>query len=179
MFSTLSPLLALIGSLLAAAWDARTGRIPNFLTLPLIAVGVGINSAAGVSGLLLSIAGLVACSFVPVLLYRASHGRGIGGGDVKLFAAFGALLGPMKGLEIEFGAFVVLAGFALVRLAYAGQLLRVLINTAFLLVNPLLPSGSRRLTIRESLTEIRMGPAIAVACCSALYVTDRVESWLA
>ncbi len=113
-----------------------------------------------------------------MLLYRASHGRGIGGGDVKLFAAFGALLGPMKGLEIEFGAFVVLAAFALVRLAYAGELLRVLTNTAFLLVNPLLPSRSRRVPIRESLTEIRMGPAIAVACLSALYVTDRVESWL-
>jgi prepilin peptidase CpaA len=178
MFSTLSPLLALIASLLAAAWDARTGRIPNGLTLPLIGVGLSLNGAAGANGLALAVAGLVACGFVPLLLYRVSRGRGIGGGDVKLFAGLGALLGPMKGLEIEFGAFVVLACFALVRLAYAGQLLRVLANTALLLVNPLLPARSRRRPIRESLTEIRMGPAIAVACLTALYVTDRVESWL-
>jgi prepilin peptidase CpaA len=179
MFSTLSPLLALVASLLAAAWDARTGRIPNFLTLPLIAVALVASSLSGAEQALFSLAGLVVCALVPVLLYRVSQGRGIGGGDVKLFAALGALLGPMKGLEVEFGAFVVLACFALVRLAYSGQLFRVLANSALLMVGPLLPRRLRRAPIREGLTEVRMGPAIAVACLSALYVTDRVESWLA
>jgi prepilin peptidase CpaA len=179
MFFTLSPLLALIASLIAAAWDARTGRIPNLLTLPLIALALVVAAASGASAAALSLTGLLVCALVPALLYRISRGRGIGGGDVKLFAALGALLGPMKGLEVEFGAFVVLACFALVRLAYAGQLFRVLGNSALLLIGPMLPRRLRRAPLREALTEVRMGPAIAVACVSALYVTDRIESWLA
>jgi prepilin peptidase CpaA len=178
MLSTLCPFMAAIASLLAAVWDARTGRIPNSLTLPFIGLALILNGANGARGLALSGAGLVVAAFVPVLLYRVSRGRGIGGGDVKLLAALGALLGPMKGLEVEFGAFVVLACFALVRLAYAGQLFRVIGNSALLLIGAFLPLRFRRAAIRESLTEIRMGPAIAVACLSALYVNDRVAPWL-
>jgi prepilin peptidase CpaA len=178
MFSTISPFVALAASLVAAVWDARTGRIPNLLTLPLIAFALVASAVSGLQAALLSISGLGVCALVPVLLYRISQGRGIGGGDVKLFAALGALLGPVKGLEVEFGAFVVLACFALVRLAYAGQLFRVLGNCALLFVGPVLPRRYRRAPIREGLTEVRMGPAIAVACLSALYITDRVESWL-
>jgi prepilin peptidase CpaA len=172
--------LALAASLLAAAWDARTGRIPNWLTLPLIPLALLLSAvSAGATGAAWSLGGLVACALVPGFLYRATHGRGIGGGDVKLFAALGALLGPVKGLEVEFGAFIVLACLAVVHLAYAGKLLAVLRNALLLLVGPLLPARFRRAAAPEALTEMRMGPAIAIACLSALYLTDVFESWLA
>ncbi len=63
---------------------------------------------------------------------------------MKLFAALGALLGPMKGSKSSSRAFVVLACFALVRLAYARQLFRVLGNSALLLIGPMLPRRLRR-----------------------------------
>lgn len=172
--------IALVASLVAAAWDARTGRIPNWLTLPLVPLALVLGGAsAGWTAAAWSLGGLLACAFVPGFLYRATKGRGIGGGDVKLFAALGALLGPLKGLEVELGAFIVLACIALVRLAYAGKLLAVLRNASLLLVGPLLPARWRRSPAPEALTEMRMGPAIAIACLAALYVTDTLESWLA
>jgi prepilin peptidase CpaA len=171
---------ALLASLVAAVWDARTGRIPNWLTLPLVPAALLLHGAfGGTSAVLEGLGGLVACLIVPGLLYRISRGRGIGGGDVKLFAALGALLGPVRGLEVEFGAFVVLAVIALVRLAYAGKLLAVLRNALLLLVGPVLPARFRRSPEPEALTELRMGPAIAVACLSALYLADALEPWLA
>jgi prepilin peptidase CpaA len=133
----------------------------------------------GGSAVLWGFAGMLACLIVPGLLYRISAGRGIGGGDVKLFAALGALLGPLKGVEVEFGAFVVLAALALVRLAYAGKLLAVLRNALKLLLGPVLPERWRRSPEPEALTEMRMGPAIAIACLSALYLADVLEPWLA
>lgn len=179
MYFTFSPWLAIVASLVAAVWDLQTGRIPNLLTLPLVAAGLILAATSGSAALLFSAVGLGACALVPTLLYYLSHSKGIGGGDVKLFAALGALLGPTKGLEVEFGAFVLLASFALVRLAYRGQLFRVLQQSALLVLRPFLPKRLRRLPLQETLTELRMGPAIALACLSAFFLIDWVESWLA
>ncbi len=81
----------------AAATDATTGRVPNWLTLPAIAAGLlgwtlvglwggggeDLGHAAGASVL-----GML-CGLIP---YGAAfYAGGIGGGDVKLMAAVGAV----------------------------------------------------------------------------------------
>ena len=81
-----------VGLLLAIAciWDLRTRRIPNALTLPAAALALVFHlvsggwSAAGTSlgGWLLG-----AALFFPMFALR-----GMGAGDVKLFAAAGAWL---------------------------------------------------------------------------------------
>ncbi|HXK18479.1 MAG TPA: A24 family peptidase, partial [Polyangiaceae bacterium] len=122
--------VALLASATAAVTDLRSGRIPNWLTLPLVVVGLVVNAAArGSWGATESAMGLLLCAGVPWAVFRVSGGRAIGGGDVKLFGALGALLGPMSGLEIELGALLLLLVFALVQLAFAGQLLRTLRTT--------------------------------------------------
>jgi hypothetical protein len=63
---------------------------------------------------------------------------------------------------------VLLGVFALVMLAFRGQLWRVLGNALALLVRPLLPAKWRQPLAPSALTEMRMGPAIAVAVCVAL-----------
>jgi prepilin peptidase CpaA len=129
-----------------AAWiDYRTGHIPNWLTLgplaaaPLahaaVAFAMGRQSAA-LDALGLSLLGALVCGLVPLLLFRVDA---IGGGDVKLLAAVGALCGPLLGIEAE------LYGF---------------LNTAAIAMNPLLPRGKRREISPEMLTKIRFGPAI-------------------
>ena len=165
----------------AAISDARTGRIPNWLTLPAAVLGIVFHAiAGGGTGAARSVAGLLVCASVPLLLYRSTRGRGIGGGDVKLFGALGALAGPGRGLEVELSAFLLLAVFALVRLAFAGRLLRVLANALRLLANPILPQRWRRPIAPEAMTEMRMGPAIAVATLSALALEhiERALPWV-
>ena len=165
----------------AAVIDARTGRIPNWLTLPTLCLGPILHGIlAGHVGVFQSFVGLLAAGAVPWLLYRSTQGRAIGGGDVKLFAALGGLLGPARGLEVQLTAFALLAFFALIALAYRGQLFRILRNTVQLAANPFLPKSWRRPIEAASLTEFRMGPSIAVAVIanSTLAYLHRFVPWL-
>jgi prepilin peptidase CpaA len=72
--------------------DLRTRRVPNTLTLGLALVGVA-SAAAGASRLSLegALVGLVLGLAVMLPGYLLG---GLGAGDVKLFGAVGALLGP-------------------------------------------------------------------------------------
>jgi len=98
----------------AALLDWRSGHIPNWLVGLGLAFGVAapavvlasahpLQALTRVGG---AVAGFVACGAVPLLLFRL---KALGGGDVKLLATLGALLGPTLGLELSFGAFVVAA----------------------------------------------------------------------
>src|SRR5450432_4164605 len=99
---------AVIVAGLAAFSDWRTGIIPDKLTLPallgapLAYLGRGIATHAGIDAAVTeagwSLGGALVCAAIPLLLYRQSA---IGFGDVKLFAALGALLEPMIGLEAQ------------------------------------------------------------------------------
>jgi prepilin peptidase CpaA len=175
-------MIAILLSVTACVTDLRTGRIPNWLTLPVVGTSpILFAILQGRTGAMLSLIGLLLAGAVPWLLYRSTQGRGIGGGDVKLFAALGALLGPTRGLEIQLTAFGLLALFAFIVLAYRGQLLRLLRNTLQLATNPFLPRDRRRPIEAAGLTEIRMGPSIALAVVanSALTHLHRFVPWLA
>jgi prepilin peptidase CpaA len=75
----------------ASLLDLRRGKIPNALTYPACLFGLGLAAAdGGWSGLTGSLLGL-AVGFLPFFaLYLLG---GLGGGDVKLMAAVGALMG--------------------------------------------------------------------------------------
>jgi prepilin peptidase CpaA len=167
--STLSisiSVIAVVVCIAAAVRDARTGHIPNWLTLPLLAAAPVIHGvAAGPMGAMLSLLGALSCAVVPMLMFQA---KGMGGGDVKLFAGLGAAFGWRTGLEIELRAFVLALILACFMLAWRGQLLRMLGNSARILVWPLLPKRWRSLPPSESLATLRMGPAIALSCISLI-----------
>ena len=87
-------LLPLALGLAALAWlDARTGLLPDALTIPLMVVGwvlgaQGAAAAAGASALVWAVLSGMAW------LYRCLRGRdGFGGGDVKCLAALAGWLG--------------------------------------------------------------------------------------
>jgi prepilin peptidase CpaA len=159
---------AVLVSAIAAAFDWRTGHIPNWVTLaplglaPLAHVGVFVaNGRAGeaLSQGAFSVLGAAVCAIVPLALYRAG---GLGGGDVKLLAAIGALCRPLLGIEAQFYGFIAAALFAPARLAYEGKLLKVMANTLALVANPFLPKARRREITPEMLTWQGLGPAIFV-----------------
>jgi leader peptidase (prepilin peptidase)/N-methyltransferase len=81
--------------------DLRTMRLPDAITLPLIAVGLLLAFALGWDGAMWRV-GSAAAGFLFLFAiaegYRAWRGRaGLGLGDAKLFAAAGAWLG-LEGL---------------------------------------------------------------------------------
>jgi len=99
-------------ALAACVTDLRKRRVPNVLTLGAAGAAVAFHAASPTgSGLWFAVSGWglgLLLFFVPFLL------RGLGGGDVKLLAAFGAWLGPSMVLSVA--AFAAIAGgvFALV-----------------------------------------------------------------
>src|SRR5258705_10497718 len=113
----------------------------------------------------MALTGAVLCSIAPALMFWKGA---MGGGDLKLFAALGALCQPMIGIELEMYAFVVAALVAPARLAYEGRLFQVLKNTASLLLNPLRSRAARREVPPEMMTWCRLGPAVFVGAVAAL-----------
>src|SRR3712207_4324970 len=94
---------------IAAAVDMRSRRVPNLLTLPFAATGIAC-AAAGISGL--SVRAALIGWALGLLLMLPGHVVGAtGAGDVKLFAASGALLGP-AGIAVAF-LYTAMAGGAL------------------------------------------------------------------
>ena len=154
--------------MLAAFTDFRTGLIPNWLTLGAVVAGVLghvlygsllVDVPAGLREGAASLAGLALCSLAPGALYWKGA---MGGGDLKLFAAIGALCQPLVGIEVQMYALVVAAIAAPARLAYEGRLLRVFAGTVAVALNPLLPRSRQRALPPEALTSFRLGPAIFV-----------------
>jgi leader peptidase (prepilin peptidase) / N-methyltransferase len=108
--------------------DLKSFRLPDRLTLPLIAAGLGLAATGGVAPLLWHglAAGIGYGAFAGLsLLYRRVRGHdGLGGGDARLLAAGGAWLGPESLPYIVFlAALLTLGAVAIVR---RGQLNRTL-----------------------------------------------------
>lgn len=102
--------------------DARTQRLPDILTLPLIVAGIAVNGLV-FSSWTVSIAGAALGYGVLVALeltYKRFRGRdGLGRGDAKLLAAGGAWCGawllPMILLAGSASALLYVLSLALIR----------------------------------------------------------------
>jgi prepilin peptidase CpaA len=101
---------ALVVAVIATVFDIRARRIPDWLTYSASALAVGFHSLS-LTTLLTSLAGALACAAIPFIWSRLGK---VGLGDVKLFLALGAILGPSLGFEVELYAFVLAFPFALV-----------------------------------------------------------------
>src|SRR5665213_3268400 len=91
----------------SAVIDLRTRRVPNWLTLSITMLGIGLAAAhLTTTSLASALAGLA----LGLLLMLPGHVVGAtGAGDVKLFAAVGTLLGP-KGIGVAFVYTALLGG---------------------------------------------------------------------
>lgn len=158
----LTALLAGTGT--AAAVDVAQRRIPNPVSGALAAAGV-VLAVTGLSGVTVgsSLLGFVLgfALMLPGHLFGA-----LGAGDVKLFAAAGAVLGAAR-LPHAF-VFVALAGgvSAVVVSWWRGRLGRTLLQTARLCGSP----SQARAAIEAPQEDNRFpyGPAIAAGCILAV-----------
>ena len=118
--------------LVAAMYDIRDRRIPNWLTVSGVLVGLALNSFLyqGWPGLRHGLLGLAMGFGFYFVLYAL---RAMGAGDVKLMAA----VGSMVGWQNWFGIFIITAIFggaaALVLVVFRGRVKRTLFNLGFIL----------------------------------------------
>ena len=122
----------------AAVYDVRYRRIPNWLTVSGVVVGLLLNAFLyhapggwfGFQGLIFSIKGLGVAFGLYLVLYAL---RAMGAGDVKLMAAVGSI----TGWENWFGIFVVTAIvgglMSMVLVVLRGRLKKTLFNVSFIL----------------------------------------------
>ena len=84
--------------LTAAGLDLRERRVPNWLTILALAAGIGINVGYGhTAGLWMSLKGVGLALLIYLPLYLL---RGVGGGDLKLMAGIGAIVGPANWFKL-------------------------------------------------------------------------------
>ncbi len=107
------PLFLLLVLFVAAVSDVRMQKIPNWLTLSAVAIGLACHTGiSGFAGFLFSMQGALLGLGLLILFYLAA---GMGAGDVKLMAAVGGLLGP-KGVFWAFIYTAVIGGIVAVAL---------------------------------------------------------------
>lgn len=161
-------------SVVGAAIDARTGHVPNWLTLGALSVAPPVAfalqaSAHGVrAGLVaagMSLLGALVCGLGPLVAFLKG---GMGGGDVKLLAAIGALLGFRLGLDAEFYGFVIGALYVPAKLAWDGRLFATVTGGLRALLNPLRNKQARTEVPEGLRMRVRLGPAICAGTLAAV-----------
>lgn len=77
----------------AAAWDLRTRRIPNVLTVSGLLIALALRSSFGLGAVMDGVqsAGIALLVVLPFFMLGA-----LGGGDLKLLVAVGAFMEPMQ-----------------------------------------------------------------------------------
>ena len=155
-------LLALFAAI-AGFTDWRSRRIPNWLTICGLGLGILINSLArgwvGTKDSLLG-AGLGLVLLLPFVLMRS-----LGAGDWKLVGALGAFLGPSSLITVLFATVLVAGLMALLLVIWKRRLGQTLRNIARMLAAVFtfhLPGAEVSLDNPEAL-KIPFGVAAAVA----------------
>jgi prepilin peptidase CpaA len=163
-FAIWTPLVVI--SVIAAITDWRTGEIPNWLNLPVVAGAPLVFLAIdGWQGAVRSIVGALGCGLVPYVLFRRDA---LGGGDVKLLAALGAVAGLQVGIAIQLFAFAVASAHGLALLAHRGLLARMLRGVGLAFANLFVRRENRRVIDPLPAIPLRLGSSILFGTLIAL-----------
>jgi prepilin peptidase CpaA len=168
-------LVAGVATTAIGAWtDVRSGHIPNWLTMATlgwVTVAHAILSwlstrslGSALAALFSALGGAVACGAIPLLLYRRG---GMGGGDVKLFAAIGAAWYALLGMRAELNSFAFGGVYALGLMLYRGTA-----DHVFRKLPSLAGRGASSVEPRETdgaTTSLRFGPAIFVGTVATAF----------
>ena len=159
-------IVLVIGAGIAATViDIRRRRVPNVLTMGLASVGL-VLAMAGVTGV--TVGGALGGLALGLALLLPAHVFGAtGAGDVKLLAAFGALLGPGGVFEAFLRAAILGGVMALAVALWRGRLRETLYGTAMLVT-----TRNRAVTaiIEHPAANNRFPYAPAIACGAVLVV---------
>jgi prepilin peptidase CpaA len=124
---------AVLVSLVAAATDLRSRRVPNWLTVPGLLIGIAANTwFSGWSGLKASLLGAVVglALLLPFVLLRS-----LGAGDWKLAGALGAFTGPSILVDLLLGSVLVAGVMAMALVIYKRRTWETMHNIGHILVS--------------------------------------------
>jgi prepilin peptidase CpaA len=165
-------LLPALLAAIAGVTDWRTRRIPNWLTVSGLALGIAVNSWLrgweGAKDSLLG-AGLGLALLLPFVMVRS-----LGAGDWKLVGALGAFLGPAHLLTVLFATILIAGVMALVLVIRKGRFRQTVRNLGRMLAAFItfhLPGPELSLDSSESF-KIPFGIAVAIAVI--VYTTGRI-----
>ncbi len=151
MFSLLPQkvqLALLLLLLIAAIYDIKYRRIPNWLTLSGVVLALVVNSVIGppLAGLVFALEGFALAFGMYMLLYVL---RAMGAGDVKLMAAVGAMVGWQRWLGIFFVTAIIGGIMAVLLVTARKRLKSTFWNMSFILTE--LKSGRPAYLKKEEL----------------------------
>lgn len=162
-------LIALV--ITSAIYDFRFRRIPNWLNLSGLILGIGLNTLffAGHGLVAASLGFLLAIAlYIPLYLLRA-----MGAGDVKLMAAIGSMVGPQNWILVFLCTALAGGVLALAVAVRKGRLRRVLGNVSVLageLAQLHRPADRHEtLDVRNS-RSMRMPHGLAIAAGSLAFI---------
>jgi prepilin peptidase CpaA len=163
------PAAALVCALVGAAFDIRSRRVPNFLTLPGIGFGLLLHLFfGGWAQLGLTAAAGLICALIFMVFWLAG---GMGAGDVKLITAVACLAGLPHVASLLISTALAGGAMALVMALSRGQLKETLLNVGALAVHHrlegLTPHPSLNISNRETL-RLPYAVAIAAGCAMTL-----------
>jgi prepilin peptidase CpaA len=123
-------IVLLVLAALAAVWDLRTRRIPNWLCLSGLVAGFGLNGFLyGLPGLATAGIGMLTGFGIYFLLHLL---HAMGAGDVKFMAAVGSLVGWREWFHIFFAAVIIGAIAGLFLALSKGRLTRTFHNVGYI-----------------------------------------------
>ena len=125
-------MVLLVMLLAAAVFDVLYRRIPNWITVTGVVLGLVMNTIIGPpdAGIVFSMVGLAVSFGIYAALYAV---RAMGAGDVKLMAAVGALVGWERWFGIFFVTALVGGVMAVILVVARGRLKKTLFNVSFIL----------------------------------------------
>jgi prepilin peptidase CpaA len=153
--------VAVLLSVIAGWTDLRSRRIPNWLTVPGLLIGVAANTVlGGWTGLKTSLVGAAVglALLLPFVLLRS-----LGAGDWKLAGALGAFVGAGLLVNLLLGSVFVAGLMAVGLVVYKGRLRQTLRNMGHILISLVtfrLPGAQVSLDNPESL-KVPYGVALA------------------
>ncbi|MFT5284743.1 MAG: prepilin peptidase CpaA [Planctomycetota bacterium] len=167
-----------------ATWsDVATRRIPNALTYPAIILGLLFNGALplllskfdlstaeiflGASGTIDCIQGFGLCATIGIVSFIA---RGLGGGDVKLLAAVGAIIGFHGVVAVLFNTLIVAALIGVINWVAGGMLMRKLQSFAHAVYFSLIMRADMRTVYRFRPTESPFALSLLIGLVLAQFV---------
>ncbi|HEY3972520.1 MAG TPA: prepilin peptidase [Candidatus Sulfotelmatobacter sp.] len=154
---------AIVLAMIAGWTDLRSRRIPNWLTVPGLVIGIVSNTALnGWSGLKTSLLGAAVglALLLPFVLLRS-----LGAGDWKLAGALGAFTGPGLLIDVLLGSVFVAGVMAVALIIYKRRMRQTLRNIGHILISLVtfrLPGSRVTLDNPDSL-KVPYGVALALS----------------